>query len=53
LVYALINFAGTIAILKFFRYRTLSVAMQGQELNTPQFQIDNMSGKDNSEGGQE
>ncbi|WP_372340474.1 monovalent cation/H+ antiporter complex subunit F [Parvularcula sp. IMCC14364] len=28
LLYALINFAGTIAILKFFRYRDLSPTMQ-------------------------
>ena len=28
LLYALINFAGTIAILKFFRYRDLSPVMQ-------------------------
>ena len=27
LLYALLNFASTIAILKFFRYRTLSVSM--------------------------
>ncbi len=27
ILYALINFVGTIAILKFFRYRSLSVAM--------------------------
>lgn len=29
LLYALINFAGTIAILKFFRYSTLSPVMTG------------------------
>ena len=28
LLYALINFIGTIAILKFFRYRTMSRAME-------------------------
>ncbi len=28
LLYALINFAGTIAILKFFRYRAMSPVMQ-------------------------
>lgn len=27
LLYALLNFASTIAILKFFRYRTLSISM--------------------------
>lgn len=27
-LYALLNFASTIAILKFFRYRTLSVALE-------------------------
>ena len=30
LVYALINFTGTIAILKFFRYRTLSVSLDDE-----------------------
>ena len=30
LLYALLNFVGTIAILKFFRYRSLSVAMDGE-----------------------
>ncbi len=34
LVYALINFTGTIAILKFFRYRTLSVKMDGHHNKT-------------------
>ncbi|MEO0850662.1 MAG: monovalent cation/H+ antiporter complex subunit F, partial [Pseudomonadota bacterium] len=37
LVYALINFAGTIAILKFFRYRTLSAPMDGKLIDRPQF----------------
>ncbi len=41
LVYALINFVGTIAILKFFRYRTLSVAMN---TDSPQFQLDSVPG---------
>ena len=30
LLYALINFTGTIAILKFFRYRTMSTRMDDQ-----------------------
>ncbi len=48
LVYALINFAGTIAILKFFRYRTLSVAMNE---NAPQFLVEQKSpGMSVSEG---
>ena len=44
LVYALINFAGTIAILKFFRYRTLSAPMDGKSLDRPQFTLDQQSG---------
>lgn len=44
LVYALINFAGTIAILKFFRYRTLSAPMDGKLIDRPQFGL-------NKEGG--
>ena len=43
LVYALINFVGTIAILKFFRYRTLAAPMDGDELDRPQFQVDRLS----------
>ncbi|MBI1391726.1 MAG: pH regulation protein F [Alphaproteobacteria bacterium] len=35
LLYALINFAGTIAILKFFRYRTLTTSMD--DLDEPSF----------------
>lgn len=31
LLYALLNFVGTMAILKFFRYRTLSVSISGVE----------------------
>ena len=45
LVYALINFVGTIAILKFFRYRTLSVTMDGQDVNEPQFSLTQSTGK--------
>lgn len=41
LVYGLINFAGTIAILKFFRYRTLAVAMNA---DSPQFKLDHLEG---------
>lgn len=37
LLYAILNFAATIAILKFFRYRTLSVAMSGAAADLPQF----------------
>lgn len=37
LLYALLNFASTIAILKFFRYRTLSVDMSGAATDKPQF----------------
>lgn len=38
LLYALINFVGTIAILKFFRYRALGMCRAGQSL-TQQRQI--------------
>ena len=34
-LYALLNFVSTIAILKFFRYRTLTASMQ--ELDEPEF----------------
>ena len=37
ILYAILNFASTIAILKFFRYRTLSVAMSGATADSPQF----------------
>lgn len=37
LLYALLNFASTIAILKFFRYRRLSVAMEGTLPDAPVF----------------
>lgn len=37
LLYALLNFVSTIAILKFFRYRTLSVDLSGAALDRPQF----------------
>lgn len=37
LAYALLNFASTIAILKFFRYRTLSVAMDKPSPDEPHF----------------
>ena len=37
LVYALINFVGTIAILKFFHYRTLAVSM---DATAPQFRVE-------------
>ncbi|MEL6365161.1 MAG: monovalent cation/H+ antiporter complex subunit F [Pseudomonadota bacterium] len=33
ILYALINFVGTIAILKFFRYRSLAVAMHDDRTN--------------------
>ncbi|MEM9706825.1 MAG: monovalent cation/H+ antiporter complex subunit F [Pseudomonadota bacterium] len=38
LLYALINFAALIAILKFFRYRTLSVSMLGAATDQPVFE---------------
>lgn len=38
ILYALINFAALIAILKFFRYRTLSVAMHGTHVDAPEFE---------------
>lgn len=38
LLYALLNFASTIAILKFFRYRTLSVDLSGAATDRPQFE---------------
>ncbi|MEZ5929521.1 MAG: monovalent cation/H+ antiporter complex subunit F [Parvularculaceae bacterium] len=37
ILYAILNFASTIAILKFFRYRTLSVAMSGAAADSTQF----------------
>ena len=37
LLYALINFVSLIAILKFFRYRTLSVSMLGVAADEPEF----------------
>ena len=38
ILYALINFASVIAILKFFRYRTLSVSMLGARADAPVFE---------------
>jgi len=38
ILYALINFAALIAILKFFRYRTLSVALEGPHVDAPGFE---------------
>lgn len=35
LLYALLNFSSTIAILKFFRYRTLSPPLEGEEAAAP------------------
>ena len=35
LLYALINFVSTIAILKFFRYRAMSVVMHDERPQTP------------------
>ena len=40
ILYALINFAALIAILKFFRYRTLSVSMQGAAADRPIFEVE-------------
>ncbi len=37
-LYALLNFASTIAILKFFRYRTLSVALDQPTADAPLFE---------------
>lgn len=37
-LYALINFASTIAILKFFRYRTLSVSLENPNGDSPTFE---------------
>ena len=37
ILYALINFVSLIAILKFFRYRTLSVSMLGAAADAPEF----------------
>ncbi len=37
-LYALLNFASTIAILKFFRYRTLSVPLAGPGADAPKFE---------------
>jgi len=38
LLYALINFVGTIAILKFFRYRGLGRTSQSTDTNSPRGQ---------------
>ena len=40
LLYALINFAALIAILKFFSYRTFSVSMLGAGADRPMFSED-------------
>jgi multicomponent Na+:H+ antiporter subunit F len=37
LAYALLNFASTIAILKFFRYRTLSAPLEGVSGDAPAY----------------
>jgi multicomponent Na+:H+ antiporter subunit F len=37
LAYALLNFASTIAILKFFRYRTLSTPLEGVSGDAPAY----------------
>lgn len=37
-LYALLNFASTIAILKFFRYRTLSISLEGPSADAPKFE---------------
>jgi multicomponent Na+:H+ antiporter subunit F len=37
-LYALLNFASTIAILKFFRYRTLSVSLESPANDAPVFE---------------
>lgn len=37
-LYALLNFASTIAILKFFRYRTLSVSLEGPTAAAPKIE---------------
>ena len=37
-LYALLNFASTIAILKFFRYRTLSVSLDQPAKDAPIFE---------------
>lgn len=37
-LYALLNFASTIAILKFFRYRTLSVSLENSAADSPTFE---------------
>lgn len=53
LVYALINFAGTIAILKFFRYRTLAAPMDGSGIDQPRFELDRNQGLTASVSGAE
>ncbi len=37
-LYALINFAALIGILKFFRYRTLAISMEGEGPDAPVFE---------------
>jgi multicomponent Na+:H+ antiporter subunit F len=37
-LYALLNFASTIAILKFFRYRTLSIPLEGPAAAAPKIE---------------
>ena len=42
-LYALLNFASTIAILKFFRYRTLSISLEGGSADAPKFEERDLS----------
>lgn len=44
ILYALLNFVSTIAILKFFRYRTMAAAMRGST-DAPQFREDATTGE--------
>jgi multicomponent Na+:H+ antiporter subunit F len=44
LLYALLNFVSTIAILKFFRYRTLSVDLSDALADRPQFREEEGAG---------
>lgn len=55
ILYALINFAALIAILKFFRYRTLSISMMGAATDRPTFKNTNDETADDlsSNGGQQ
>ncbi len=50
ILYALINFVSVIAILKFFRYRTLSVSLMGPQADAPVFEEPTENGAEKNGG---